>query len=305
MAIFSITFFKIFSSLLSVLLGFLAGKFAEVKKDGIASLLFYFITPIVYFAIPASASLKFNDFGITLITFVITSSLACFAYWFNCKLWKDLRPNILAFSAGTCNSSYLGIPIAAAIFDEHSLGIFVLASIGVAIYEVLVGFYFCTRSQFTVYETLLKMVKLPIFSAFILGCTIGLSDFTLPDFLDEFVKDMRGTFSILGMMLIGLALSCVNEFKFNYKFIGSAFFSKFVLYPLVFNLFIILDQLFFGWYDASYYNVLQLLCIMPLASSTILFSSLFNLYSEEMATATVLAMIFALLYIPAASSFLL
>lgn len=167
------------------------------------------------------------------------------------------------------------------------------------------AFSFCARSQTTVYETLLKIAKLPIFSAFILGCTIGLSDFTLPDFFDEFVTDMRSTFSILGMMLIGLVLSCVDDFKFNYKFIGSAFFSKFVLYPLAFNLFIILDQLFFGWCDSSYYNVLQLLCIMPLASSTILFSSLFNLYSEEMATAAVLAMIFALLYIPAVGSFLL
>ena len=106
MTIFSIIFFKIFSSLFSVLLGFLAGKFANVTKDGIASLIFYFITPVVYFAIPASASLQLSDLGITLITFVITSSLSCLAYWYNRKIWKDLRPNILAFSAGTANSSY-------------------------------------------------------------------------------------------------------------------------------------------------------------------------------------------------------
>ena len=180
-----------------------------------------------------------------------------------------------------------------------------LSSIGIASYEAIVGFYFCSLGQFTAYETLLKIVKLPILNAFAVGCLIGLSDYNLPSFLNEFVVDMRGTFSVLGMMLIGLALSSVDKFKLNYKFTGSAFFAKFILYPLAFNLFIIIDQLFLGWYSVSYYNAMQLLCIMPLASSTILFSSLFNLYSEEMASAAVLAMIFALFYIPAMSSFLL
>lgn len=287
------------------MLGFLAGRLSGVKKDGITSLLFYFIAPVVYFAIPASASLKISDLGITLVSFIITSLLSCFAFWTYSKIWKDSRANILAFSAGTCNGGYLGIPIAAAIFDEHTLSIFVLSTIGVAIYEAIVGFYFCARSQANIYESIVKIIKLPILNAFIIGCAIGLSDFSLPAFFDEFIKDMRGTFALLGMVLIGLALANAEGIKFNYKFTGATFFSKFIIYPLAFNLFIITDQMFLGWYGVNYHNALQLLCLMPLATSTILLSSLFNLYPEEMAASALAAMLFALFYIPAMSSFLL
>lgn len=305
MAIFSIVFFKIFSSMLSVILGFLAGRISGIKKDGVAILLFYFVTPIVYFAIPASTNLKLGDLGITLITLILSSCLACFSYWFNSRIWSDLRPNILAFSAGTSNSSYLGVPIAVAIFDEHSLGIFILSSIGIACYETTVGFYFCSRGRTTLYQILLKMLRLPVLIASIMGCIVGLSDFQLPSFLDEFIVDMRSTLSVLGMLLIGLALSSITEFKFNYKFIASSLFSKFLLFPIAFNIFIILDRLFLGWYSSGYHEAMQLLCIMPLASSTILFSSLFELYAEEMATAAIVAMIISLLYIPIISSFAL
>ena len=305
MAIFTTIFFKIFGALLTVLLGFLAGKWGNVKKDGIASLLFYFVAPIVYFAIPASASLKISDLGITLVSFIITSCLSCFAFWSYGRIWKDSRVNILAFSAGTCNGGYLGIPIAAMIFDEHTLSIFVLATIGVAIYEAIVGFYFCSRSNANICDSIIKIIKLPILNAFIVGCAIGLSDFTFPDFLDEFIHDMRGTFALLGMVLIGLALANAEDMKFDYKFVGAAFFSKFVIYPLAFNLFIITDRFFLGWYGINYHNALQLLCLMPLATSNILLSSLFKLYPEKMAASVLLAMLFALIYIPAMSSFLL
>ena len=52
MVIFNLVFFKVLSSLLSVLVGYLSGKFSNVEKDSIAALLFYFVAPIVFFAIP-------------------------------------------------------------------------------------------------------------------------------------------------------------------------------------------------------------------------------------------------------------
>ena len=305
MVIFTTIFFKIFGALLTVLLGFMAGKWGNVKKDGIASLLFYFVAPIVYFAIPASASLKVSDLGITLVSFIIASCLSCFAFWSYSKLWKNNRVNILAFSAGTCNCGYLGIPIAAMIFDEHTLSIFALATIGVAMYEAVVGFYFCSRSNANVYDSIIKIIRLPILNASIIGCAIGLSDFSFPDFLGEFISDMRSTFALLGMVLIGLALANAENMKFNYKFAGATFFSKFIIYPLAFNAFIIADRFFLGWYGVNYHNALQLLCLMPLATSTILLSSLFKLYPEEMAASVLLAMLSSLIYIPAMSSFLL
>ena len=176
---------------------------------------------------------------------------------------------------------------------------------GIASYETIIGFYFCARSQVSLRESIKKVAQNPILNAFILGCFVGLSNYSLPEFLEGFYTDMRSTFAILGMMLIGLALSGIREFKLNYKFIASTFVSKFIVFPLAFNLFIITDQLLLGWYSYEYYNALQLMCLMPLSTTTILMSSLFNLHPEEMASAAVSALLFALIFIPVASIYLL
>lgn len=298
MAIFSLVFLKVFSSLLSVVIGFLAGKFSNVEKDSIAALLFYFVAPIVFFAIPTSANLTFSSLGITLLTFTLCTILSFFCYWLYGKIWQDSHRNILALSSGTGNTGYVVLPIATALFDDYTLSIFALGLIGISIYEASIGCYFCARSVSTFKQSVLRVIKLPLLNAFFFGCIISLAGFKLPDFFDEFVNNMKGAFSILGMVTIGLALSGIKVFKLDWKFIGAAFTSKFLFYPILFNLFILLDKFIFGFLDMNYYNALQLLCVAPLATNTIVLASLYKIYPEKMATAVLLSLVFVLIYMP-------
>jgi len=298
MAIFSLVFFKVFSSLLSVLIGFLSGKFSNVEKDSITSLLFYFVAPIVFFAIPTSANLTFSSLGITLVTFLLATTLGFFSYWLYGKIWQDSHRNILALSAGTGNSGYVVLPIATTLFDDYTLSIYALGLIGIAIYEASVGCYFCARSISTFKESVLKVILLPILNAFFFGCILSLAGFQLPNVFDEFVSNMKGAFSILGMVTIGLALSKIKEFELDLKFTGAAFASKFLFYPILFNLFILLDRFVLGWYDANYYNALQMLSIAPMATNTIVLASLYKIHPEKVAAAVLLSLIFVLLYMP-------
>merc|ERR1712035_162867 len=79
------------------------------------------------------------------------------------------------------------LPIAAALFDDYTLSIYMMAVIGVNIYECSVGFYICMRSFANTTDSILKVVKLPILNAFFLGCLFSFCGFTLPDFLDDFI----------------------------------------------------------------------------------------------------------------------
>ena len=243
MAIFSLVFFKVLSSLLSVVIGFMSGKYSNVEKDSIASLLFYFVVPIVFFAIPTSANLTFSSFGITLLTFVLCTMLSFFSYWLYGKVWQDSHRNILALSAGTGNSGYVVLPIATVLFDDYTLSIYALGLIGISIYEASIGRYFCARSVTTFKQSVLKVAKLPLLNAFFLGCTMSLMGFKLPNFFDEFVNNMKGAYSILGMVTIGLALSEIKNFKLDIKFTGAAFASKFLFCPVLFNVFILLSPI--------------------------------------------------------------
>lgn len=305
MAIFSLVFFKVLSSLLSVAIGFGAGKFADVDKDSIAKLLFYFVAPIVFFAIPTSTTLQVSDLGILFITIFICSMLVLLSYWLYGYIWQDSHRNILAMSAGTGNGGYVVLPIAAALFDDFTLSIYALAMIGVAINEASVGLYYCFKGSVSARENLIKVMKLPILNAFFIGCVFSFAGFQMPSFLDDFVISMKGAFSILGMVMIGLALSKIEKFEFDYKFTGAAFISKFIFFPLAFYVFILFDKFVLGWYDNQYYNAVQLASLAPMATNTIVISSLYKIHPDKVATAVLLSLLFVLLYMPIMASIFL
>ncbi len=298
MVLFNLVFLKVLSSIFSVVIGFISGKYSNVEKDSIAALLFYFVAPIVFFAIPTSTNLSFSDLGVTILAFSISTVLGCLSYIFYGIVWQDKHRNMLALSAGTGNSGYVVLPIATVIFDDYTLSIYALGLIGVGIYEASIGCYFCAKSVSSARESLRKVARLPILNAFFLGCIMSLSGFQLPDFLDEFTNDMKGAYAILGMVMIGVALADIKEFKLDIKFTAAAFASKFFFFPLAFNIFIGFDMLVTGWYDSNYYNALQLLAMSPMATNTIVLASLYKIYPEKVATAVLLSLIFVLIYMP-------
>lgn len=298
MTTFSLVFLKTISVLLSVIVGFVAGKYSNVERDSIASLLFFFISPIVFFAIPTSVSISVSALSITLVTFTISTVLSITSYYVYGKYWQDHNRNILALSAGSANAGYFMLPIASALFDDYTLSLYIMALMGITLFESSIGFYICAKSFSSTKESIINVLKQPILNAFVLGCILSFSGFILPDFLDDFVYNMKGAYSILGMVMVGLGLSTLRKFEIDLKFTLAAFTSKFIAYPLVVNIFILVDRWFIGLYDANYYNALQLISTAPMAANTIVIASLQKFHPEKVATTVLLSLIFVLIYTP-------
>lgn len=298
MAIFSLVFFKILSALLSVFIGYFSGKFAKVQRDSIASLLFYFVAPIVFFAIPTNTRLHLVDLTVLLVSFILCSLMSIGTYFLYSKLWQDEHRNILSLSASTGNGGYVILPIATVIFDDKTLSIYALSIIGMDLAAMSVGYYICTHNFSTKKEALKRVLKLPLLNAFFIGFILSMIGFRMPNFLHEFVSNMKGAFSILGMLMIGIAISEIKTLELDFKFIGAAFFSKFVVFPIVFGIFIGIDKYITHFFDPSYYNAYQLMSFAPLATSTIIVASIHKIHPEKMASAVVLSQFFILLYMP-------
>lgn len=298
MEIFNLISLKIITILISVVIGFLAGKLANVQRESIAALLFYFIAPIVFFSTPASSELKFSTISVMIIVYCTACTMCFIAYHLYGLFFKDVSRNILAMSAGTCNSGYFMLPIAAALFDEYTLSIYMMAIVGVNVYESSVGFYIGARSVDSVKDSLKRVMKLPNLNAFVLGCVVGFSDLQLPDFVNDFVQNMRVTYSILGMIMIGLGISRLKKFELDFKFTLAAFLSKFVIYPLVISCLILLDKWVFCYYDSNYYKAFMLLSTAPMAANTIVVSSIVNYHPERVAAAVLLSVLFVVIYMP-------
>ena len=205
---------------------------------------------------------------------------------------------MLALSAGNANCGYFMLPIAASLFDDYTLSIYMMAIVGVSIYESSVGFYISSRGISSTRESVMKVLKLPTLNAFILGCILSFTGLTLPDFLDDFTHNMRGTYSVLGMVMVGLGLSTIPRFEIDFKFTLAAFASKFLFFPIAINLFILLDKFVLGWYGEHHHNALQLLFTAPMAANTIVIASLTKFHPEKVATTVLLSCLFALFYIP-------
>ncbi|MDX1923705.1 MAG: AEC family transporter [Rickettsiaceae bacterium] len=298
MPLFYIVFFKIISILLSVIIGYVAGRLEKVERQSIAALLFYFIAPIVFFSVPASTNLSFSDIGISFVTFTISCLLCLFAYKTYSGHFDEEERNLLAMSAGAGNTGYFMLPIAACVFDDYTLSIYMMCVVGVNIYESSLGYYICARSISSTRDSIKKVIRMPMLHAFGIGCICSLAGLTLPDFLDDFLHDMRSTYSILGMLMIGLGMSKITKFEIDGKFTIASLFSKFVMYPLAMNIFIILDKFILGWYDSPEHNALLLLSSAPMAANTIVISSLMKFHPERVATSVLLSCLVSLVYIP-------
>lgn len=298
MSIFSIVFFKIISILLSVITGFLAGKFAKVQRDSIATLVFYFVAPIVFFATPASAALNLKDVSIMLLVIMLSTILCFTAYNFFGLFWKDTTRNILALSAGDANAGYFSLPIAAALFDEETLSIYMMAIIGVNIYESSAGFYAAIRGTASGRDSIKRVLQLPTLNAFIAGSLFSILGFTLPVFLDDFVSNMQIVYSILGMMMIGLGLSSLKGLTLDLKFTAAALVSKFIFYPSLIGAFILLDKYVLKIYGQNYYNALILFSTTPLAANIIVIGSIVKFNPEVIATAVLISLLVVLVYMP-------
>lgn len=298
MTLFSLCFSKIIPLYLNILLGYLAGKFLDAHRETIARLMLYIINPIVIFN---GVLLTKMDAGVLALPFLVflISSLICLCFFrLSRSMWQDSSRSLVAFSAGTGNTGYFGLPLALMLFDQQGEGLYIMALLGITFFENSVGYYIFARETMPAKECVRKLLTLPALYAFILGLLLNVFKLPIPELFGEFMQHIKGTYSVLGMMIIGLGLATLTSFKIDFKFIGLTFFAKFVVWPVVVLLLIQADLYFFNLMNPSIYNALILLAIVPLGSNTVMMAALMRSYPEKAATAVLISILVALVYVP-------
>ena len=127
---------------------------------------------------------------------------------------------------------------------------------------------------------------------------MSISGLTLPDFLDDFIDSMRSVYSILGMMTIGLGLSSLKTFKIDIKFSVIAVFIKYIIFPLLVYILVLVDKFILHLYNKEVHHALQMISLSPLAGNILVMSSLTKFSVEKAATAILISALLALIYIP-------
>ena len=97
------------------------------------------------------------------------------------KIYGDNRANLLAIITSMGNTGFLGLPLALALLPEKVIGLYVLMDIGGGIYIATIMYYIAARSQFSIRDSLIKVLKFPMLYAIIAGLIINKTNIALPE----------------------------------------------------------------------------------------------------------------------------
>src|SRR5690606_25652701 len=210
----------------------------------------------------------------------------------------DASANVIPLAVGTGNTGYLGVPVALLLFGEQGLSIYILCMLGTTLYENSVGFYLAARGRYQVRDCLRKVARLPSLYAFFLAVALNLGDVDIPAIFEPLFDNLRGAYSIFGMMIIGMSILSFRGLAGNLRFTALAFFGKFVIWPLVALLFWWLDSHGPQIYDIEVYQAIFLISITPIAANTLFIASLLSRAPGQVACRSFQSTLVAQFYIP-------
>ncbi len=296
---------KLIPLYVTVALGWIAGRYLDASGRHIAGIMLYIITPSVIFYGVMKAPLTTEVILLPLLTFGLSTLIGVAHLWLGKRVLTDGSANVLPLAAGTGNTGYFGIPVALLLFGEQGLGIYIVCMLGTTLYETSVGFYLAARGRYGVAECLRRVARLPSVYAFTLAVVLNLSGLSIPDIFLPLFDNLRGAYSIFGMMIIGMGILSMRGLAGNLRFTGLAFFGKFVVWPASALLLWWLDSWLFHLYDMAVYQALFLVSITPMAANTVVIATLLDASPRQAAGTTLLSTLFALIYIPLMVSWVL
>lgn len=305
MSVFLVLIVKIIPLYVLILLGYLANKFLDVRKESIARMLIYIFSPAIVFLGTIQAKATPELFLIPIIFFAIGTVLCLVNYYFANKIWQDGTEKIAAFASGTGNTGYFGLPVCLALFGDTALPIVAMISMGLIIFENTVGFYVVARASHSPREAFFKVIRLPSLYAFIIGITLNLLNITAGAEVINFFNLLKGGYVPFGMMIIGLGLAEIKMHHFDLKFGILALFNKFIVWPAIFLGLIYLDKEYFHIFDKTVHSVFLIESIVPIAANAVSYATELKAQPEKVALVVTVSTFIALFYIPAMATFII
>lgn len=298
-------FIQIIPLLILIGLGFFAGRRLEVNLPSLAAIAIYILAPFVNFGAMARIELDPAFASLPFATFALSFGIASLSYTIARRIWTDETPNLVGMASVSGNTGYFGLPLVIALLGEEWVGVYLMMNLGSLVAESTIGYYMAARGQFSIQDSVKKVLKLPVFYGVILGLVFNYLDFQLPPIFETYWTYAAGAWVLIGMMLIGVALSKTGAFVFGPRMMAHLFAVKFIIWPLSIIGLLALDHAHLGMYDEEVYIMALIYGLVPLAGNPVAYAAQLGLKSERIALAVLLSTIFALIYIPVALHFLM
>lgn len=289
-----------FETLLSIIfvyffifLGYLAKRIFKEEMNSKTLTLFsvYFLQAFVTVWGFSTSKLSSEHLMVPFYYIVITLVLLLPTILIAKKLIKDPKERAIVSIAGFVgNTGNIGISLGITLFGMESVIYTTLINLANVFVVYIFGVYLYSRGSFSIRNSLLNIVKIPIIPASILAILINVSEVPIAPQIDEFLKMGAYAGIVLQLFLLGTFLYGIQLTQIKKSIFITVMSQKFLLIPIV-------TAILLSFTDLSLFvqGIIIMEMTVPLAVANINLASLYNCRPQEVTT---LIMLSTLLFIP-------
>lgn len=298
MDIFTLLFQSLIPLYLIIALGWVAGRYFQIDVKTISTLAIYIFAPVSAFGFVAQIDFQPEYLTLPLFTWCIATAIAFTFLTLGKKIYGDNRANLLAIMASMGNTGFLGLPLALALLPENVIGLYVLLDIGAGIYLATTMYYIAARGQFSIRDSITKVLKFPMLYGIIAGLIINKFQTKLPEQFNTYHDYFVGAFILTGMMILGVSLSQIKKISISPQFISLSFIGKFILWPAIALAIIWIDKLYLHTFNHHVHQMMLIISIVPHGVTVAAFAAQMDLNPEKASTTILISTILSLIYVP-------
>ena len=286
-------FLSVVSIYIFILLGFLAKRKLkdELQEKSLVVISIYFLQPMLSFWGLSTKSIDATLIQIPLIYIGISIFCIIISFTLAKLFFSDTKErSIVTISSVIGNTGNLGIPIGIALFGPESIIYTSLINVANIFIIYTVGIYFYSRGQFSIKESLLNIIKLPLIWFALLALCFNLLHVEIHSSIFKSLEMGAYAAMVLQLMIFGMFLYSVKLKSLNMKLILHVGIIKFILIPIISIL--ILKSLNL---DEFIVGIILLELLVPLAVTNVNIASLYNCKPVDV---TALVFFSSLFFIP-------
>jgi len=276
-----------------ILLGYLSKRIfkEDMSTKTLTLMSVYFLQPFVTVWGFSTAKLHTEHIYVPLLYLAIILALLLPTILLGKLIFTDIKERAIFSIAGFVgNTGNIGIPLGIALFGEQSVIYTTLINIANVFVVYIIGVYIYSRGSFSIKDSLLNIVRIPIIPASIIAILININNIPLSSEIEEFLKMGAYAGIVLQLFLLGTFLQGIKIRELHPRlFIGTVT-QKFVIVPLF--TFIVLQ---FTDLPPLVQGVIFMEMMVPLAVANINLASLYDCRPKDV---TSLILITTLLFIP-------
>ena len=289
---------KILPLYLLILAGYIAARLLGTDRHTIGKLLLYGISPALVFMGALRIEVSLANYSLPVIVFLVASLVSLSFFFVSKVFYAKPEASLMAYAAGSSNTGYFGLPVIVAVLGLEALDLAVIANLGMVFFECTIGFYLAACGNFSIKQSFYKVVRLPHLYLLLTGIFLNATGVNYTWFITAFEQPIKGSYTLLGMMLIGIGLASTKVSFSDLRFAAFCSLAKFLIWPALMSLLLYLSRGIFQIHTEQAAQILLIMSIVPVAANTVVIAAELDLNPGKAAFAVILSTVLALAIIP-------